>query len=136
MSYRCYGVRPSGPPAEPLGEERIAFTMSLAVTEMGWGRKSSCKGGIAKLGWSGGCLSWRAAKVASSGGARDSSELAIQTSSLKSPSSSLAETRNANDLIGFFGRYCLLLEQGLALTFGRSASASICLLTSVVKDAP
>ena len=72
----------------------------------------------------------------SSGGARDSSELAIQTAPLKFPSSSLAETRNANNLIGSFGRYCLFLERGLALTFGRSASASICLLTSMAKDAP
>ena len=57
-------------------------TMSLAVTGMGWSKKSSCKDGIAELGWSVGCLSWRAAKVVSSDGARVSSKLSIQTAPL------------------------------------------------------
>lgn len=55
-SLRCWGLRPSGPPAEPLGNDLIAeatasgvaATQSLAL---------SIGGGIAVCGWGGGCLS-------------------------------------------------------------------------------
>ena len=110
--------------------------MSLAVTEVKCGRKSSCKEGIADLGWSGECLSWRAAKVVSSGGANVSTELAILTAPLISPSSSLAETRTAIDLMGSLNEFRPLFGLGLVVTSGKSASASICLLTSEAKDPP
>ena len=90
---------------------------------------------MADSGWGGGCLSCRAAKVVSLEGARVSSELAILTAPLKSPSSSLAETRAANDPMGSQIGVLLLLGRGLVVaSTGKSASASICLLTSVAKE--
>ena len=90
---------------------------------------------MADSGWGGGCLSCRAAKVVSLEGARVSSELAILTAPLKPPSSSLAETRAANDLMGSRIGVFLLLGRGLIVaSTGKSASASICLLTSVAKE--
>ena len=56
-----------------------------------------------------------------SGEANVSSELAILTAPLKPPSSSLAETWTANDLMVSLDRFWPLLGQGLAVTSGKSA---------------
>lgn len=41
-SFRCWGCRPSGPPAEPAGKDRITFATWPGDTEIG--RKSAGKG--------------------------------------------------------------------------------------------
>ena len=87
----------------------MAFRMSLAVTETESDLKSSFKEGMAVLVYGRGCLSWRATKVVSSGGANVSSEQAILMAPLKSPSSSLAETRPAKDLRGSLDKFWPLL---------------------------
>ena len=89
---------------------------------------------MAESGCREGCLSKRAVKVASSRGAKVSSELANLTAPLKSPSSSLAETRVASDLRGSQVGGRILLGRGLASVSGGSISASICLLTRVAKE--
>ena len=74
--------------------------------------------------------------MVSSRGASVSSELAILTAPLKSPSSSFAETRAAKDLSGSLERYWPLLGQGSAVASGGSVSTSICLLTRVANEPP
>ena len=55
-------------------------------------------------GWRGGCFSFSRPKVAAFTGAKDSSELAILTAPLKSPSFNLAATRAAKALKGSLAR--------------------------------
>ena len=73
--------------------------------------------------------------MVSSRGASVSSELAILTAPLKSPSS-FAETRAAKDLSGSLEKYWPLLGRGSAVASGGSVSALICLLTRVANEPP
>ena len=131
MSLRCWGLRPSGPPAELFGKERIAFATSSSVTRM---VQFSLTGRMLDFRWGSGCLSLRASKVASLKGARVSSELASLTAPLKSPSSNLADTHMARNLSGSAEEWPLL-EMGLLLSC-RSVSSLSCLLTTVASDEP
>ena len=49
MSLRCCGIKPSGPPAEPFGKERIARATSSSDT-VGQRLNSSRGGGIWESG--------------------------------------------------------------------------------------
>ena len=100
MSLRCWGRRPSGPPADPHGKERMALETSSTETLIGILSSSEGAGGQMELGWGGGCFSLRAIRVLSFTSAMVSSELARRMAPLKSPSSSLDATRAAKDCRG------------------------------------
>ena len=94
MSLRCWGLRPSGPPADPLGKDRIARATSSSDT-VRWLWVSG-SGGLSESGWVAGCFCLRAASVVSLMSAMVSSEQAIWTAPLKSPSSIFMATRVAS----------------------------------------
>ena len=56
-SLRCWGLRPSGPPAEPCGKDLIAREIASADIEIG-SSGTSTSSGIDESGWGGGCLAW------------------------------------------------------------------------------
>ena len=99
ISLRCWGLRLSGPVADPQGNDLIVAAISSVETEMEEGGTSG-GGGMEVSGCGGGCLSWRAANVESLLSARESSEHASLTAPLKSPSSNLAETCAASCNMG------------------------------------
>ena len=120
MSLRCWGRRPSGPPADPHGKKQMALETSSTETLMGILSSSEGAGGILESGWGGGCFSLRAIRVLSFTSAMVSSELAIHMAPLKSPSVSLEATRAARDCKGSrFGGLCWL---GAADKFGSASS--------------
>ena len=59
-SFRCWSLRPSGPPAELSGKDLIAREIASADIEIG-SSGTSTSSGIDESGWDGGCLAWRAA---------------------------------------------------------------------------
>ena len=82
-------------------------------------------------GWGGGCLALRAASDSSFCSAIEASEQARRMAPLKSPSSSLVDTRAARDSSGlqaFLGRQCVE-----CWGHGGSASSLRSLLTSVAR---
>ena len=98
-SFRCWGRKPSGPPADPAGKDQMADRTCEEDTSWGVGLGS---GGVepAERGWRGGCFSLSLLRVEASTGAKDSSELTIFTAPRKFPSSSFAATQAAKDLKG------------------------------------
>ena len=91
-SFRCCGRRPSGPPADPAGKEMTAFITSASDTTMGGGEVGV--GGMLHPSGGDGCLSSKADKVAALEGAIVQAK---RIAPLKSPSSSLDETRRPKD---------------------------------------
>ena len=80
-SFKCCGQRPSGPPAHSLGKERMTWTNSTSDT----GMVGACPlggGGVHESGYGGGCLDRRAARVALSNPAMESSEQMRRTAAL------------------------------------------------------
>ena len=70
-------------------------------------------------GWGAGCFDWRVAKLVSLASAIESSEQAKRTASLKLPSSSFAETREARDCKGsdgYFGSVAIADEDDATFT--------------------
>ena len=61
MSFRCWGIRPSGPPADLLGKDRIArATSSPDTVRWLWASSSD---GMSESGWGAGYFCLRAANV-------------------------------------------------------------------------
>ena len=133
MSFRCWGLSPSGPPAEPVRKDWIAHATSSAATMMVCCGCNSGTDGMELSGCGGECFSCRAWKVASFMGTSVSSELASLTAPLKSPSSSFADTRAARYLRESSGEKRPLLGLG-PRPGGGSASSLSCLLTAVPRD--
>ena len=123
-SLRCWGLRPSGPPAEPWGKDLMAEETISGGTEIG-PSGTSTRSGMEESRWGGGCLAWRAAKMDGLVSATWSSEQANRTAPLKSPSSSLADTRVARGR-GWEGR-----DRPMS---GGSASSASCLLKAETKE--
>ena len=94
MSLRCWDLRPSGPPADPLGKDLIVMATSSSDT-VRWLWVSG-SGGISESGWVAGCFCLRAASVVSLMSAMVSSKQEIRTAPLKSPSSIFKATRVAS----------------------------------------
>ena len=95
----------------------------------------SIGGGMAVSGWGGGCFCQRVARVESEKVARASLEQTSLTAPLKSPSSSLEDTRSARKHEGSFsGAVCLPLGLLGTVVNGGSASSAVCLLITVAKD--
>ena len=64
-SFKCCGRRPSRPPTDSLGKERMDWTISSLVTQ----EIEECSlggGGMHESSCDGGCLDWGATRVASS----------------------------------------------------------------------
>ena len=97
MSWRCCGRRPSGPPGELLGKDRIACITSPSLTVIALPLGTS---GKMDSGWGSGCLDLRAAMVASLSLAMVSSEHVKRTAPLKSPSSNFSDTLLASSCSG------------------------------------
>ena len=98
MSFRCWGLKPSGPPAEPGEKDRIAPTIissEMAKISSSCGRGVGA-GGKAESGCDECLRAWRVEPFFS---ARTESELASLTAPLRSPTSSLEETRRAKEAI-------------------------------------
>ena len=130
MSCRCWGLRPSGPPADPLGKDRILRATSSSDT-VRWLWASSSDG-MSESGWGSGCFCLRAASVESLMSAIMSSEQAIRTAPLKSPSSILKATRVASRSSGLRG----LAPRPLQVVrehAGGSASSLMWLLMAVAR---
>ena len=90
MSSRCCGLSPSGPPAEPLGNEWSALASSLSLTtslttKAAFRASSSGGGGRVVSGWAVGCFNFRAAMVAVRASATESSEQVRLTALLSPP---------------------------------------------------
>jgi hypothetical protein len=76
-SFRCCRNRPSGPPADPVGKEEIAF-----ATQVGETARGSCRGwsrGKDASGLRDGCFSLRRFRDFSSELQKESVELAVRT---------------------------------------------------------
>ena len=105
-SSKCWGRSPSGPPAEPLGKERIACATAPSLTtkapSSSW---LSGGGGMLESGCGAGCFDLKAAIVDSFASATESSEQAKRTAPLKSPSSNYTETLVAKDSKGSYCRF-------------------------------
>ena len=103
-STKCCGRRPSGPPAEFHGNDIIACTISHSARN---GSEVFAAGANGKQepGGCGRCFALRADKVSSFNSAV-SSEQAILTAPLKSPPSSLEDTRLARFVVESLGMWC------------------------------
>ena len=94
----CWGLNPSGPPAEPAGKERIASRTTSSDT---------CNGSTAGCGGSGrpalfptGCFSLNFVAFSSENGASWSSDPKMLMAARKFPSSILEETMAASEASG------------------------------------
>src|SRR6267154_2393519 len=85
---RCWGLRPSSPPEEPVGKEDTAFRTSSVDTVRG----SDEVGGATSVGFKeqGGCLDLSLEIEASDGADRGSSDNNNRTVALILPSSNLS----------------------------------------------
>jgi len=101
-SLMCCGVRPSGPPADPSGKVRTALVTSSLETAKGTNRGLPVGSVNVRLSvGGGGCLSWRAQRVSSFGGAGVSVEQSKRTAALKLHCSSFFDTAEAKTLSDF-----------------------------------
>ena len=75
MSLRCWGHRPSGPPADPHEKKEMALETFSIETLMGVLPSSEGAGGMLESGGGGGCFSLRAVRVLSFKSTMLSSEL-------------------------------------------------------------
>ena len=93
----------SGPPADPAGNDIIAFMMSSDVRSTELQESSDGVGNAADMGCGGGCFCLRSSMVLSLFGAKVSLLLTILTAPRTSPSSNLAATQAAKFFSGSFG---------------------------------
>ncbi|GAU91198.1 hypothetical protein RvY_03504-1 [Ramazzottius varieornatus] len=90
MSFRCCGLSPSAPPADPCGQLKKVLRVSRAVTGGTAGTSSSI--GSSMTRWSTVCFFRRAFSVSVVLGAIESSEARVRTAPIMSSSLSLAST--------------------------------------------
>src|SRR6218665_2183724 len=119
-SLRCCGVMPSGPPAEPAGNEDIALAISSVETCSAVKRSElfGSHGVLLSIG-AGGCLCLSAARVSGVSNAGLSSLQMRGIVDLKLPSSSLLATIDAKNLSGSY-----LLSLGLRFDGGQQLGSS------------
>src|SRR6218665_2099727 len=95
-SLRCCGVTPSGPAAEPGGNEEMAWTIDRSEICKGANRSESFGSKIGFLSdGAGGCFAFSPANVSGVSGAGSSSQQIRRMAPLKLPSSSLLATADA-----------------------------------------
>ena len=104
ISFRCWGVSPSGPPDEPGGNDRSSCRIVEVFTVMDESEAAGSGGlGVRLSADLVGCFSCSFAIVSASIGAGVSSEQIRRTAALKFPSSSLLVTAAAsNSSLSFF----------------------------------
>jgi len=90
---RCWGLRPSKPPEEPVGKEVTAFRTSSLDTVRGSTDEED--GASPEFRVLGGCLALNLEAAISDGAASGSSDNSSRTAALMLPSSSLREMRFA-----------------------------------------
>ena len=98
MSFRCWGLKPSGPPAEPAGKEKTALRTMDGVMLRWKSVVAGWNGGMSVSGRESGCLFFSFCRFSGLSATRVvEGEEANLTAQRKSTSSSLEYTLAAND---------------------------------------
>ena len=93
MSFKCWGLRPDSPTADPTGKDLNAMSTWISLA---WNGRLSSSGKTSRSSGLGGYFSLSLLKISSDGSRAPLSELASRTAPFTSPSSSFSLTHFIN----------------------------------------